>query len=125
MTNEQVLTALVDGAEAYGVDVILALVFHGKGKVRLPLSGVTCGASIDELDLSVRGANAMKRTSIFTVGALVDLVMSGELLYIRNLGKKTEKEIKTKLLLYCYDALTKSEKRGFFAYLLRENGYTH
>lgn len=51
---------------------------------------------IEDLDLSVRSYNALKRNGIQTVGELFGL-SDEELSKFRNLGDKSKKEIKTKL----------------------------
>jgi DNA-directed RNA polymerase subunit alpha len=51
---------------------------------------------IDELDLSVRSYNSLKRAGIHTVGQLVEKT-EAEMMKIRNLGKKSLEEISEKL----------------------------
>lgn len=58
-------------------------------------------ASIDDLDLSVRAYNCLKRASISTVGDLMDL-SDEDLSEIRNLGRKAREEVKLKLADYLY-----------------------
>jgi len=52
--------------------------------------------SIDELELSVRSYNCLKRASINAVGDLVQMTES-DMMKIRNLGRKSFDEIKNKL----------------------------
>lgn len=52
--------------------------------------------SIDELELSVRAFNCLKRAEINTIGELTDKT-EDELTRVRNLGKKSVDEIKEKL----------------------------
>lgn len=54
---------------------------------------------IEELDLSVRVFNSLKRTGITTVGEVLELHKKGDdaLLSIRNFGAKSLKELKEKL----------------------------
>ena len=54
---------------------------------------------IEELDLSIRSYNCLKRRGIYTIGAAYDL-SDDDYRRIRNLGEKSIKEIKTKLLEY-------------------------
>lgn len=51
---------------------------------------------IDELDLSVRSYNCLKRAGINTVGQLVEKT-DEEMIKVRNLGKKSLEEVKQKL----------------------------
>ncbi|MFT5170920.1 MAG: DNA-directed RNA polymerase subunit alpha [Candidatus Marinamargulisbacteria bacterium] len=52
--------------------------------------------SIDDLELSARSSNCLKRAGIGTVGALVEKDIS-ELIQIKNFGKKSADEINEKL----------------------------
>ncbi len=54
--------------------------------------------SIEVLDLSVRSYNCLKRVGITTIGALMDLDEDA-LYHIRNLGRKSIDEIKSKIML--------------------------
>ena len=87
----------------------------------IPYSECVYALDIDELDFSARANNALKRAGLFTLGSVTEAVADGKLLRIRNLGKKTENEIKTKLLAFCYACLTPTEKAQFFAELLERN----
>ncbi len=53
--------------------------------------------TIEELDFSVRSYNCLKRAGVNTVGDLLSKSEDG-LMNIRNLGKKSLKEIKQKLI---------------------------
>jgi DNA-directed RNA polymerase alpha subunit len=63
----------------------------------------------------------MKRAGIFTIGEVIDLIASEDLTRIRNLGKKTVNEIKTRILLFGYDKLTENEKKRFFYEVVARN----
>jgi len=52
--------------------------------------------AIEELDLSVRSFNCLKRAGINTVGELVERT-EAEMMKVRNLGKKSLEEVKQKL----------------------------
>lgn len=67
----------------------------GKGADPIDLSQVP----IDELDLSVRAFNCLKRAEINMIGQLLDKT-EDELTRVRNLGKKSVDEIKIKLEQY-------------------------
>jgi DNA-directed RNA polymerase subunit alpha len=55
---------------------------------------------IEQLDLSVRVFNSLKRTGITKVGELLDMLDKGEetMLAIRNFGEKSLEELKTQLM---------------------------
>lgn len=54
---------------------------------------------IENLDLSVRVFNSLKRTGITTVGEVLDMLNKGEeaMLAIRNFGDKSLDELRVKL----------------------------
>ena len=54
------------------------------------------GITVEELNLSVRSYNCLKREGINTVGDLVQK-SEAELMDIRNFGQKSIDEVKTKL----------------------------
>jgi DNA-directed RNA polymerase subunit alpha len=51
---------------------------------------------IEDLDLSVRSYNCLKRAGIHTLGELIEKTEE-DMMKVRNLGKKSLKEVKTKL----------------------------
>jgi DNA-directed RNA polymerase subunit alpha len=53
-------------------------------------------ARIEELDFSVRTYNCLKKANVLTIGELVQLT-EGDLMNIRNFGKKSLNEVKDKL----------------------------
>ena len=57
------------------------------------------GKPIEELELSVRVYNALKRTGISTIGVLLDMIVKngGTLTNLRNFGEKSMAELKEKL----------------------------
>ena len=52
--------------------------------------------TVEELDLSVRSFNCLKRANINTVEELVDK-SEAEMMKVRNLGKKSLEEVQNKL----------------------------
>lgn len=58
--------------------------------------GVELEKTIEELDLSVRSYNCLKRAAIHTVGDLVEK-SEADMLKVRNLGQKSLEEVKFKL----------------------------
>ena len=114
MKKDEVVNELLKSANENGVVVALYGAFGKCVKVSIPFSQKACDTSIDELDFSVRASNAMKRASIFTIGQAIDLIADDGLLQIRNLGKKTQNEIKTRVLVFGFERLTEIEKTYFF-----------
>ncbi len=67
---------------------------------------------IDELDLSVRARNCLKRNHIMTITDIGD--HWDELHRIKNMGVKTIKEIKNKYIDYYYNSLINDNERKVF-----------
>lgn len=114
MKRDEIIKELLKSAEENGLVTTLYGVFGKSVKVRIPFSQKACDTSIDELEFSVRASNALKRAGVFTIGEAIDLIASDELLKIRNLGTKTQNEIKTRIMVLGYERLTESEKKRFF-----------
>ena len=70
--------------------------------------------SIEDMDLSVRSYNSLKRAGYHTVGDLLTGIDSGqELSKIRNCGAKSIREIKEKLFLLQYDTIPSYRKEEY------------
>ncbi len=121
MKKDEVVNELLRSANENGVITTLYDVFGKCVKVSIPFSQKACDTSIDELDFSVRANNSMKRVGVFTIGEVIDLIASDGLLRIRNLGKKTQNEIKTRILAFGFERLTENEKKRFFYDILERN----
>lgn len=121
MIKDDAVNALVKSANAKGLVTTMYETFGKSIKVSVPFDRRACDASIDELDFSVRANNSMKRAGVFTVGEVVDLIANDELTRIRNLGKKTENEIKTRILMFGYERLSNAEKKKFFCDIVNRN----
>lgn len=122
INKEMAVNALVQSAEKSGLIQTLNTVFGKTVKVKIPFTKRACEAPIDEIEFSPRANNSMKRASVFTIGQIIDIINDEDgLKRIRNLGTKTENEIKTRLLAFAYDKLTENEKKLFFYDVLEGN----
>ena len=119
--KQELVHELIGAVEKNGLAVVLVAAFGRRVSISIPYSEKAVKVEIDTLDLSVRAINSLKRSGIFTLGGVIDAVSNGELSRIRNLGKKTENEIKTKILLFAYEQLSFSEKTIFFYDLMEKN----
>ena len=106
--------------ESFGLLPILSNLFSTL-RVSVPVATSTCKISIKDLDLSVRSYNALMAHGIKDIGALVDLLNSGKLGEVRNLGAKSTKEIQLRAFEYCYEALSEKEKKEFLDNLFEIN----
>ena len=86
-----------------------------KGKqIAFPVYHVD-GLSIEELNLSMRASNGLKRAGIMTV----DEILTRDLGKVRNLGIKSIKEIKNAVLNYSYDHMSDTQKEKFWKEVLK------
>ena len=114
---------LRDQADKIGVLAMLHQL--GIHNVLIPYSNRLAELSIDELNLSVRSSNGLKRANIHTFGTLKEvLAIENGLLNIRNIGQKSIKEIKQIFFEECYARLLPYEKAQYWQEILdfRPNG---
>lgn len=116
--SAQTLVAL---ANEKGIIETLYDIFGKTFSLVLSVNQQTGKISIEDMDLSVRSYNALKRSGISTVNDLMDCISSGELSRIRNLGKKSINEIKTKLLKLAYENSNEKEKLRFCQSIIDKN----
>ena len=114
MKDHFIVNELVKSADKIGVVETLYATLGKRVKLIIPFSLKAAETSIDNLDFSVRANNSMKRAGIFTIGEIINIISNGDLMRIRNLGKKTENEIKTRIMVFGYDHLSDREKKKFF-----------
>ena len=114
MGKEKIANELLKSSNENGLVETLCGVFGKNVKVSVPFSSKACDISIDNVEFSPRAEHSLKRAGVFTIGEVIDLIADDGLLRIRNLGKKTQNEIKTRILAFGYDRLTDVEKKNFF-----------
>ncbi len=108
-------------ANQYGFIETMYTVFGDNFSVSIPIGKETIATDLSELSLSVRAYNGLRRSGIFTLGDLVETLQQNALPCIRNLGRKSISEIKTKMLNYCYQQLLNDEKIMFFQKMIDKN----
>lgn len=82
--------------------------------------------SIDELNLSVRAANGLMRAGIHSFGKLAAAItQEGGLLKIRNLGVKSETEIRVAFIEECYRQMVPYEKAEYWQRFLEQKTADH
>ena len=87
--------------------------FGNGARMNLRFTKNVCNVSIEELSLSVRGFNVLKRSNLDTIGDVIDAMNDKKLMSLRNLGEKTSREIKTKIVNFGYDSMSDKDKKGF------------
>lgn len=121
MNKSKTVKTLLEAEKQCGLVDTLHRVFGKNIKVNLSFSKNACEASIEELLLSVRSYNALRRANITTLEGLIERLNEGDLKSIRNLGAKSYSEIQTKILVYGFERLSEKEKREFFSNLVENN----
>ncbi len=119
--TKQIADILFDAINEHGLMLTLYTIFGTHFSFSIPLTTKACDTALDDMEFSVRASNAMKRHGLFEVRQIVDIINQGELPRIRNLGKKTENEIGTRLLIFAYYHLTNAEKKAFLQDLVERN----
>lgn len=109
--------SLRDQADKTGV--LATLHQFGVHDALVPYSHRLADLSIDEMNLTVRSSNGLKRANAETFGKLRDLLAKENgILSVRNLGQKSAKEIKQLFFEECYARLQPFEKAIYWQELL-------
>ena len=117
VTNEAL--NLRDQSETDGA---LSVLSHlGIRKAIVPYSSRFSVLSIDEMNLTVRSSNGLKRANIHTFGRLKEQLESeNALMNIRNIGQKSVTEIKKLFFEECYLRLSPHEKAQYWQEILNQ-----
>ena len=121
MNKAEVVKTLMDAEKQCGLVDTLHRVFGKNIRVNVGFSKSACDSSIEELALSVRSYNALRRANVTTLGDLIERLNEGGLKSIRNLGAKSFSEIQTKMLVFGFERLSEKEKIEFFHFLVENN----
>ena len=123
MNNKTREAARVLCASAESNGFLTTLSIFGKNlNVNVPVPEELAKLSLDGLNLSVRSYNCLRRAGLNTAGELVAYINEERpLAGIRNLGKKSQAEIKTRLLREAYERLNAAGKLSFWEYVAENN----
>ena len=122
MENKEGMVNELFGAVAqYGLVEVVHKLFGEHAKIKLGFTQKVCDASIDEIALSVRGYNVLKRSNINTLGELIEMLNEKDIKSLRNLGEKTAREIKSKIINYGYESLSEYDKKAFLLEVVELN----
>ena len=109
--------ALRDQADKTGI--LATLQKLGIHEAIVPYSTRLADLSIDEMNLTVRSSNGLKRANIHSFGQLKDrLEIENGLINIRNIGQKSLKEIKQLFFEECYSRILPYEKAQYWQEVL-------
>ena len=99
--------------------VLITLADLGVQRALVPFSTRLSDISIDEMNLTVRSSNGLKRANLHNFGQLKDrMEMENGITSIRNLGAKSEREIKTLFFTECYAKLLPYERAQYWQEVL-------
>ena len=121
MKKETIVKALMESTREYGLVATLGQVFENNIQVNVGFTQSACDTGIEELALSVRSYNALRRANVTTLGDLVAKLNEGTVKNIRNLGAKSYSEIQTKMLVYGFEQLPEAKQMAFFQDLVEIN----
>lgn len=121
MNKTEIVKTILAYERQFGLVEALRRVFEKNIKIKIGYSIRDCNASIEDLALSVRSYNALRRANIITIGDLIERLNEGGLKTVRNLGSKSFSEIQTKIMVYGFEQLSEKEKLEFFYYLVENN----
>ena len=109
--------ALREQADKIGIlEMLCKLGIH---EATVPYSPRFADLGIDEMNLTVRSSNGLKRANIHTFSQLYDRMQAENgLISIRNIGQKSLKEIKQTFFEECYDRLLPDEKASCWQEIL-------
>ena len=69
---------------------------------------------IDELELSVRAYNCLRRAGYGTIESVISHINGrDDLLKLRNMGRKSADEFMLKLFLYTYESLEPEKQKAY------------
>ena len=109
--------AFRDQADKIGVLEMLRKI--GIHEAIVPYSNRFAELSIDEMNLTVRSSNGLKRANIHSFSQLYDRMQAENgLISIRNIGQKSLKEIKRLFFVECYDRLLPYEQAHYWQEIL-------
>lgn len=125
MNEEFVTSEMVDivyrAIEKHGLIGFLDGVFDGRVHLRLYVPNSIAAEPVENLLLGKRSSNAMKRQRCDKIGDVVELISSGELAKIRNVGRKSVSEIQTEILCKVWENMNKNSRLRFCRDLIALN----
>ena len=111
--EQMIESKICEQIEKDGLIATIKNLFGAGAKIRLPFTEKACNTLIEELGLSVRSYNCLKRVGINNVEKIVDYIQNDKLLTVRNLGMKSKKEIHVKIYEFGYKSLSEKAKKAF------------
>ena len=112
-------------AQSEGLVDALNSTFGKSVFVSLPFGQKVLNRPIEDMELSARSYNCLKRKTVNSVDNLVDLLSNANSLEaMRGIGAKSIAEIKTKLMCLAYDHMSERQQLEFWAKIVQNGGKT-
>lgn len=121
MEENKVVEEIYQAIENYGLMPTIKRLFGVGARIQLLFSEKSCDTAIEELDLSVRSYNCLKRAGLNMVRQVIDAMHKDSLWLIRNLGKNSRAEIRVRICEFGYYSLSERGKKDFVKTLLDLN----
>ena len=119
--DNKTVNELLNLIEKYGLINVIHKTFGNYARMNLGFTKKICDVPVEELSLSVRGFNVLKRSNLNTIGDVIDAMNEKKLMTLRNLGEKTSREIKAKIVDFGYNALSEQDKKEFLLEIVKLN----
>ena len=112
-------------AQSEGLVDALNSTFGKSVFVSLPFGQKVLNRPIEDMELSARSYNCLKRKTVNSVDNLVDLLSNANSLEaMRGIGAKSIAEIKTKLMCLAYDHMSERQQLEFWTKVVQNGGKT-
>ena len=121
MTKEKAAEKILLAIKVHGLGDVMYHLFGKRLNVKMAYSKKSCDTPVEELALSVRSFNALKRSGADTVGDVIDALADGSIRKVRHLGIKSLVEIQLKVLELGYESLTDRERKEFIIDVISRN----
>ena len=121
MEESKVVEEIYKVIEDYGLMPTIKRFFGVGTRIEIPFSKEASSTRIEQLNLSVRSYNCLKRAGLNTVKHIIDAMRKESLLEIRSLGRNSRAEIHVRIYEFGYDSLNEQEKKNFVKSLLNLN----
>lgn len=128
--NEKILKILNDMDPYMPEGSLIEFLYEHRSlfQFKLILSQADLDKDIEELDLSVRSNNCLRRAGYMTVGALAkaieakpEITSRRQLLRLRNLGRNSAQEIMLSLFCYQLRCMPERERKQYLKDMVQDN----
>ena len=94
---------------------------YSKRSVIIPYNASVFNATIEELGLTNRTANALRRAHLVTIKDIVEFATSNGIMKIKTFGKSSGIELFEAILDYCWNHMSNEERTNFLIRAVERN----